>query len=74
MEAVIIEKEALQLPDIERAVLADKLLESLSQRPAELEAAWVREADSRMAAFKESRIEAIPGPQAMADLREMFPR
>jgi len=74
MEAAIIEKEALQLSDCERAVLADRLLESLSRRPAELEAAWIREADSRMEAFREGRIVAVSGPQAMADLRSSFPR
>jgi len=74
MEAAIIEKEALQLPESERAVLADRLLESLSRRPAELEAAWLRESESRMAAFREGRIEAVDGALAMAELRTMFPR
>ncbi len=48
MEAVIIEKEALQLSDCERAVLADRLLASLSRPPAGLDDAWLREADERM--------------------------
>jgi Putative addiction module component len=46
MKAAIIEKEALQLSDSERAVLADRLLESLSPRPNGLDAAWIRKADS----------------------------
>jgi hypothetical protein len=74
MEAVIIEKEALQLPEIERAVLADRLLASLSHRPAELEAVWLREADSRIEAFRSGKLEAVSGPEAMAELRRMFPR
>ena len=74
MEAAIIEKEALQLPEIERAVLADRLLASLSHRPAELEAAWRRESSSRMEAFREGKLEAVSGPEAMADLRKMFPQ
>lgn len=74
MEAAIIEKEALQLPDSERAVLADRLLESLSRRPVGLDAAWIREADSRMAAFQEGRIASVDGPEAMAGLRAEFPR
>ncbi|MEO8614757.1 MAG: addiction module protein [Luteolibacter sp.] len=69
MEAVVIEKEALRLPENERARLADRLLESLSRRPAELEAAWLLEADSRMTAFREGLIEAVAGPEAMAKLR-----
>lgn len=74
MEAVIVEKEALQLSDFERAVLADRLLASLSQRPAGLDDAWLREADERMTAYREGRIEAVPGPEAMADLRGEFRR
>ena len=74
MEAAIIEKEALQLPDSERAILADRLLESLSRRPAGLDAAWIREAENRMAAFREGLIEGIDGPRAMTELRDEFPR
>jgi putative addiction module component (TIGR02574 family) len=68
------EKEALQLSDCERAVLADRLLASLSRRPTGLDDAWLREADERMAAYREGRIEAVSGPEAMADLRGEFRR
>jgi putative addiction module component (TIGR02574 family) len=74
MDAAILEKEALQLPETARAVLADRLLESIFRKPAGLEAAWIREADSRMEAFEEGRITAVPGPEAMAELRAGFPR
>jgi len=74
MEAVIIEKEALQLSDCERAVLADRLLASLSRRPAGLDDSWLLEADDRMKALDEGRIEAISGPEAIAEVRRMFPR
>ncbi len=74
MEAVIVEKEALQLSDCERAVLADRLLESLSRRPAGLDDAWLREADDRMMAFRVGKIEAVSGPDSLADLRREFPR
>lgn len=74
MEAVMIEKVVLQLSDCERAVLADRLLASLSRPPAGLEDAWLREADERMAAYREGRIEAVPGPEALADLRKEFRR
>ena len=74
MEAAIIEKEALQLSDCQRAVLADRLLESLSRRTGELEEAWICEAENRMAAFREGRIEAVSGLRAMAELRACFPR
>ncbi|MCX6877588.1 MAG: addiction module protein [Verrucomicrobia bacterium] len=74
MDPAILQKEALRLPESERALLADRLLESLSRTPPELEAAWLREADARMAAFMEERIEAVDGLRAMAELRARFPR
>ena len=74
MDAAILEKEALRLSDGERAVLAERLLESLSRRPSELEAAWIKEADDRMKAYRDGRIEAVPGPQAIGELRARFPR
>lgn len=74
MEAVIIEKEALRLSDCERAVLADRLLASLSRTPAGLDDSWLREADDRMKAFHEGKIEAVKGPEALAELRRDFPR
>jgi len=70
----MIEQEALRLPDRERAVLADRLLASLSCSPIYLDAAWIREADNRMEAFRDGRIEALAGPEAMADLRMRFAR
>ena len=70
----MIEKEALQLPDCERAVLADRLLASLSRRPVGLDDAWLREADERMTAYREGKIDAVPGPEALAELRREFRR
>jgi putative addiction module component (TIGR02574 family) len=74
MEAVIIEKEALRLSDCERAVLADRLLASLSRKSAGLDETWLREADDRMKAFHEGMIEAVAGPEALAEIRRNFPR
>jgi len=72
MDAAIIEKEALQLTESERAVLADRLLESLSATPAEIREAWVRESEARLQAFREGKVTAVDGPQAMAQLRSRF--
>jgi hypothetical protein len=36
MDAVILEKEALMLPDTERAMLVERLLESISPCPSPL--------------------------------------
>lgn len=74
MDTAVIEKQAMQLPEVDRALLADHLLESLSRGPATLKAAWVKEAESRMAAYKSGLIEAVDGPKAMAELRSRFAR
>lgn len=74
MEAAIIEKEAMLLPESERALLADRLLQSLSPNPAELDAIWLREVDDRMDAFRRGDIDAVSGPEALAELRRSFSR
>ena len=74
MQALIIEREALQWSECERAVLADRLLASLSRKAAGLDDSWLREADDRMKAFHEGMIEAVSGPDAMAEIRRKFPR
>jgi len=72
MDAAILEKEALLLPDTERALLVERLMESISPSPSALREAWVREADERMRAFRAGEISAVDGPQAMAELRSRF--
>ena len=62
------------LPDTERAMLVERLLESISPCPSPLREAWVREADERMRAFRDGEISAVDGPQAMAELRSRFPK
>ncbi len=74
MDAAIIEKEALRLSESQRALLADRLLQSLSKIPLELQTAWIQEVDSRMEAFREGKISAVDGQQAIAELRALFPR
>ena len=74
MELPIIEKEALSLPDTERAFLADRLLASLDGTSSSLQTQWIAEAESRYKAYESGEIEAVDGPQAMASLREKFAR
>ncbi|HRQ87645.1 MAG TPA: addiction module protein [Bacteroidia bacterium] len=73
MELSVIEKEALQLPDTERAMLADSLLASLDKSP-DLRRKWSEEVEDRVAAYRRGDIEAVDGPQAMASLRARFRR
>jgi putative addiction module component (TIGR02574 family) len=74
MDTAVIEKQAMQLPDVDRALLADHLIESLSRVSPALRDAWVAEADSRLAAYQGGEIAAVDGPKAMAELRSRFVR
>jgi putative addiction module component (TIGR02574 family) len=71
-DPVIIANEALQLSAVERARLADRLIQSISHTASELQELWVGEADERMEAFKSGEIEAVDGPPAIAELRSRF--
>lgn len=54
-------KEALTLPDTDRAELAGALLESLEPLPeADVEAAWRQEVASRVAALDAGEVQTIP--------------
>lgn len=69
LDTVIIEKEAMQLPAGDRALLADRLIQSISQTQSSLKQAWIKEAESRMAAYRDGKISAVDGAQGLADLR-----
>lgn len=72
MDAALIEKEALQMPGLKRAQLADRLLQSISPVNSELHEAWAVEAEDHMKAYQAGTIAAIDGPQALADLRNRW--
>ena len=72
MDAAIIETEALRLPESQRALLADRLLESISRVSPEMKEAWIHEADDRMRAFRDGKLTAVDGPRAMDELRRRF--
>ena len=52
-------KDALSLKPAEKAELIDKLLSSLDKPDAELEAAWAKEAESRIDAYERGALKAI---------------
>ena len=72
MDAIIIEKEALQLPEVERALLADKLLESISRISPETRESWIMESQNRMQAFRAGKVDAVEGSKAIAELQAQF--
>ena len=61
---------ALALPAQSKAELVERLLASLeSGSQSEIDAAWAKEADNRIAAYEAGEIEAIPAEQVLAELR-----
>lgn len=70
-----IAEEALALPSEARALLADRLVESLD--PAEdgyVQQLWIAEARQRRDDVRNGRIQTIPGDEALAQIRRTFGR
>jgi putative addiction module component (TIGR02574 family) len=75
MDQAVLAREALRLPPGERALLADALLGSLDDEAArEVEAAWVRVAEERLAAYRRGEETALDGPQVLEELRSRYRR
>ena len=65
---------ALSLPDERRAVLVKRLLDSLEdQIPQDIEEAWIKEAERRLQAYREGKIEAIPAEEVLRTLQAEKP-
>lgn len=72
MTLVELEEHARQLPPEERARLADLLLESLQEAPsAEIEAAWDREIEARIAAHERGESKTYPAEEVFAEARRL---
>ena len=73
MDQVIIEREALSLPTLERALLADALLVSLDDEVVrDIEAAWTQEAETRLEAYHRGETKAIDGPLVLREMRNRY--
>ena len=55
----ILIEQALELPSVERAIVAEQLLLSLDHPGREIDAIWVSEAEARIDNFDRGTIEAI---------------
>lgn len=65
-----LEQQARSLSDDDRARLAELLLESLrTPRLAEVEDAWSREIEQRVAAYARGDIQTIPAEDVFAEAR-----
>ena len=68
-----LEQKALSSSVSYRAYLADKLLSSLDvPGQAEVDEAWAKESEDRIAAFERGEIEAVDEAEAFAQLEEHF--
>lgn len=66
-------KEALSLPSTQRAILAEKLLESLEFDIDEtIENAWINEAKKRRDEINNGDVLPIPGAEALAEVRRIL--
>jgi len=70
-----IAKEALALPGETRALLADRLVESLDPMDDEhIQQHWVIEARRRRDDVRSGRVQTIPGDEALERVRRTFTR
>lgn len=77
MTTTTIERAALELPEMARAGLAEKLLASLPAgdsacAEARAEHAWLTEASRRAAEIDAGEVELIPGEEAERQIRAML--
>jgi putative addiction module component (TIGR02574 family) len=70
-----IEKEALTLPSEARALLADKLVESLDHAAVnQLDKLWATEAKRRRDEVRQGRVKTVPGKEGLARVRRSVGR
>ncbi len=70
MDAAIVEQEALALTAAERALLADRLLQTLDIEDAARMESWGREAERRLQSFERSGTPETDGPTAVGAIRK----
>ena len=65
-----IEREAVRLPEKDREILAERLMQSLSPSPlTRVEEAWVKEAERRFSAWRRGDLKGIPAARAFKQIR-----
>ena len=70
MDLAVIEQEALKLPETDRAVLADHLLNTLGGVPDDVMAAWAAEGERRLDVFELGEMPSVDGAKFVASLRK----
>lgn len=67
-------RAAATLPVEERAIVVDSLLRTLNPPDAEIDRAWVRIAQRRLADLRSGRVQPVPGDQVFDKVKERFAR
>jgi len=66
-------EEILSLPSASRALLAEKIVESLEfDTDPTIQAAWVTEAYKRRDQVRSGDVQPIPGEEALAQVRQLL--
>jgi putative addiction module component (TIGR02574 family) len=60
--------QAMQLSTLDRAALVEGLITSLDKPDPSLDALWLKEAESRIAAYHAGELEAVDAEEAFAEL------
>lgn len=60
--------QALKLPANDRAALVENLILSLDKPDSSLDAAWLKEAEDRLAAYRSGEIVAVDAAQVFREL------
>jgi hypothetical protein len=69
----LLTKELLSLPSISRALLAEKLIESLEfDTDLTIQATWTAEAKKRRDAVRDGTVQTIDGEDALAQVRRLL--
>jgi putative addiction module component (TIGR02574 family) len=61
-------RQAMRLPAPERAALVEGLVESLDKPDPTLDALWLKEAESRIAAYRAGELGVVDAEEAFAEL------
>lgn len=61
-------RQVLELPANDRAALVEELIVSLDKPDPAVDALWLKEAESRMAAYRSGELDAIDADQVFAEL------
>jgi putative addiction module component (TIGR02574 family) len=63
--------EISDLPDEQRARIADLILQALNTPDPDIELAWIQEVEERVEEYKKGKVELIPVQEVFKSIREI---